>query len=168
VHEVFLNYSIEKLRQCESRIAACLDTLTDDQIWWRGAESQNAIGNLVLHLCGNVGQWLLSGVGQKPDARNRDAEFQARANASRKELSDLLHGTIEDAAQVLAAVTPERMLDRVLRQGYDRTALEAIYHVVEHFSHHTGQIIYATKLLTQKDLGFYAHLANPAHSETVP
>jgi uncharacterized damage-inducible protein DinB len=168
VHQLFLNYSVEKLRQYESRIRACVQMLSHDQIWWRGAESQNAIGNLILHLCGNVGQWLLSGVGLRRDARDRDSEFSTREGASSEELLDMLHRTVEDAARLIATLQPEQLLARVQKQGYDRSALEAIYHVVEHFSHHTGQIIFATKLLTQKDLGFYAHLSAPAHSETVP
>jgi hypothetical protein len=53
-------------------------------------------------------------------------------------------------------------------QGYDKSILEAIYHVVEHFSLHTGQIIYATKLLRKEDLGFYKHLNHTTHSEKTP
>jgi hypothetical protein len=162
VHQLFLNYSVSKLRRSESRIASCLDLLSKEQVWWREADTQNAIGNLVLHLCGNVGQWVLSGVGGRPDIRDRDREFAARESASPEELKASLHRTIDEAVAVIENVPPDRLTDRLTIQGYDLSVLEAIYNVVEHFGLHTGQILYATKLLTQKDLGFYRHLSGPA------
>ena len=86
MHLDFLKYSTGKLNQYESRIETCLDKLTCEQIWARGAENQNAVGNLVLHLCGNLGQWILSGVGGAPDHRDRDAEFAARGDVGAGEL----------------------------------------------------------------------------------
>ena len=167
IDELFVKFSAGKLRQFESRIAACLDALTDEQIWWRGAGTQNAIGNLVLHLCGNLGQWIVSGVGGAPDTRDRDAEFAARGGAGKAELAARLHARVEEAAAVVEGLTAARLLEPLARQGYSGTVLEGVYHVVEHFGQHTGQIIYATKLLTEKDLGFYAHLSKPVHRETI-
>ena len=100
--------------------------------------------------------------------RHRDAEFSARGEVGRDELLRGLRERVEEAAAALGAVTAERLGDRINPQHYEVTVLEAIYHVVEHFSHHTGQIIYATKLLNQQDLGFYKHLNAHDHREQTP
>jgi uncharacterized damage-inducible protein DinB len=168
-HRIITDYSADKLKQQAGRIEDCLDRLTEDQVWARGSENENAIGNLVLHLCGNVRQWIISGVGQQPDFRRRDEEFDARGGLAIPQLKDKLRGTVTEAAAVIQAVTPARMLERQSVQKYDVTVLEAIYHVVEHFSGHTGQIIFATKMLTSSDLGYYKHLrGNAAHDEKKP
>jgi len=167
--EDFLNYSAEKLRQLGGRIETCLGTLTEEQIWARGSENENAIGNLVLHLCGNVRQWIVSGIGGAPDERQRDREFAARGRVAGPELAERLRTVVAEATTVLDGVSAERMAQRVTVQKYEMTVLSAIYHVVEHFSGHTGQIIFATKMLTGSDLGFYRHLsAAAAHSEKTP
>lgn len=168
MHQLFLNHSVEKLQQYESRINACLDRLSYQQVWTRNAEAQNAIGNLVLHLSGNVRQWLISGVGGVPDTRDRDSEFAAREGAQIPELKLMLHETVAEAVRLLQSLPAERLTQPLQRQGYNVTVLEGIYHVVEHFSHHTGQIIFATKLLTTEDLGFYRHLSKAAHTEKTP
>jgi uncharacterized damage-inducible protein DinB len=165
----FLRCSVERLRLQSGRIESCLGKLTADQVWARGSENENAIGNLVLHLCGNVRQWIISGVGGAPDSRQRDQEFAARGGVPVSELVDRLQATVEEAAAVLDRVTAERLAEPLEIQGYPVTGLAAIYHVVEHFSGHTGQIIFATKMLTAEDLGFYRHLATPAsHGEKTP
>ncbi|HEY7390970.1 MAG TPA: DinB family protein [Bryobacteraceae bacterium] len=154
----FLNYSAGKLRELSSRVDVCLDQLTEEQVWVRGKESENAVGNLVLHLCGNVGQWIVSTIGNRPDTRNRPSEFAARGTATKDQLRERLSTTIESALAVIEQLTPAQLAARHTIQGYEVSVLEAIYHVVEHFSMHTGQIIFATKLLTAADLGFYRHL----------
>jgi uncharacterized damage-inducible protein DinB len=168
-HE-FLRCSAEQLRQSASRIESCLGKLTAEQIWARGSENENAIGNLVLHLCGNVRQWIIAGVGGSPDARQRDEEFAARGGVPGSVLTDRLRATVDEAATVLHGVTAERLVEPLVIQGYQTTGLGAIYHVVEHFSGHTGQIIFATKMLTSEDLGFYRHLNRnaPANGESTP
>jgi uncharacterized damage-inducible protein DinB len=169
LHRLFLDCSARRLEQSSARIGACLGKLNEEQLWARGGENENAIGNLVLHLSGNVRQWIVSGVGGRPDIRQRDREFSARGGVSIPELAGRLRGTVEEAAAVLGALTPERLAERVVIQQYDVSVLEAIYHVVEHFSGHTGQIIFATKMLTGSDLGFYRHLGSPgAHGEKMP
>lgn len=168
MERLFLSYSVEKLRQSQSRIQQCLDRLTFDQIWWRGSEECNSAGNLVLHLCGNVRQWIIASVGDNPDVRERNKEFAARDSADAADLRSRLDATVDEAVAVIEAVTSQRLTESVRVQGYDKTVLEAIYHVVEHFSLHTGQIIYITKLLRKEDLGFYRHLQQPSHSQTTP
>ena len=166
---VFLDYSGRKLRQLTGRISDCLYKLTYDQVWARGGEEQNAIGNIVLHLCGNVRQWIGFGVAGKPDIRVRDREFSARGEIQPAELRGRLNDVVEEAVAAIEAVTDSHLAQKIQIQAYEMTVLEAIYHVVEHFSHHTGQIIYATKLLTWKDTGFYAHLYSPGgHEEKTP
>jgi uncharacterized damage-inducible protein DinB len=166
--DAFLRYSAAKLNQQAGRIEDCVGRLTPEQVWARGAENENAIGNLVLHLCGNVRQWIVSGVGQTPDDRDRDAEFAARAGAAPSELAARLRRTIEEAVLVLGQTTPARLAETVTIQDYSGTVLEAIYHVVEHFSGHTGQIIFATKRFTGEDLGYYHHLKRAAHGQKTP
>ena len=169
LHRLFLDCSVRRLELCLSRIEACLDKLNEEQVWARGSENENAVGNLVLHLSGNVRQWIVSGVGGAPDTRERDGEFSARGGGSVSELKERLRGIVTEAAAVIGAVTPERLAERVVIQKYELSVLEAIYHVVEHFSLHTGQIIFATKLLTGSDLGFYTHLrSSAAHGEKTP
>jgi uncharacterized damage-inducible protein DinB len=169
MHDAFLDYSAKKLLQLCSRIETCLGTLNQDEVWARGGDHENAMGNLVLHLSGNLRQWIVSGVGGQPDIRDRDAEFSAQGGVSVSDLVQLLRATVEEAVAVLDAVRAERLMERIVVQKYEVTVLEAIYHVVEHFSMHTGQIIFATKMLTGSDLGFYRHLrTTAAHGPTTP
>jgi hypothetical protein len=166
---LFLDFSIRKLEQLSGRITECAGKLNSDQIWTRGGDSQNAVGNLLLHLSGNLRQWIIAGIGGRPDVRVRDKEFAAKGELEPAELIGLLQSTVAEAVAVLKAVTPERLTDTYRAQKYDVTILEGIYHVTEHFSQHTGQIIFATKLLTGQDLGFYKHLNRPVeHSEKTP
>jgi uncharacterized damage-inducible protein DinB len=138
------------------KIERCLEKLNDEQIWWRANEESNSIGNLILHLCGNARQWIISGVGAQPDARNRDAEFAQRETIPRAELLALLHSTLSEVQTTLRDLDPSLLLERRKIQGNDDVEiLEAIFHVTEHFSMHTGQIIMLTKMMTSADLRFY-------------
>jgi len=169
MHREFLEYSTRKLRQMEGRIESCLGELTEAQVWTRASENENAVGNLVLHLCGNVRQWIVAGVGGAADIRRRDEEFAAREGVSIPQLIDRLRMVVAEATDVIDNVPLARLTQHVVIQSYDVTTLEAIYHVVEHFSGHTGQIIFATKLLTSRDLGFHHHLrTTDPHSQPTP
>jgi uncharacterized damage-inducible protein DinB len=137
------------------KVERCLERLTDDQIWWRPNEDSNSIGNLLLHLSGNARQWIVSGLGGEVDQRERQAEFDVRRVVSRAELLDRIKTTLNQVDETLAAFDQSRLLDTFSIQGTNVTALEAIFHVTEHFSMHTGQIILLTKLLTASDLHFY-------------
>jgi len=137
------------------KIERCLDQLTDEQIWWRPNEHSNSIGNLLLHLSGNARQWIVCGIGGVADARDRDAEFAQRDRIARDDLRSLLKTTLADVDATLAKFDANQLVDRRSIQGSDVTVLEAILHVVEHFSMHTGQIVYITKHLTAHDLHFY-------------
>lgn len=137
------------------RIERCLEKLSDKEVWWRAGEESNSIGNLLLHLSGNVRQWIVGGVGGRPDERVRQEEFDERRLLPRAELLEKLKATLAETDAVLAAVEPSQLLESRRIQGDDVTVLEAVYHVVEHFSMHTGQIILLTKMLTHSELGFY-------------
>jgi uncharacterized damage-inducible protein DinB len=137
------------------KIERCLEKLSDEQIWWRANEESNSIGNLILHLCGNARQWIVCGVGSAPDARNRDAEFEQRDLIPRDELVTLLRSTLSDVHTTLQSVDPSTLLEYRKIQGNDVDILEAVFHVTEHFSMHTGQIIMLTKMMTSDDLRFY-------------
>lgn len=142
--------------ECIPRIKNCLGRLTEDQIWWRPNEASNSIGNLVLHLCGNVRQWIISGVGSQEDVRRRSEEFNATGPLPSKTLIELMEQLELDVRPVLADVTAEDLLRIKPVQVYEHTVLTMLVHVTEHFSYHTGQIAWITKMLTSEDLGFYA------------
>jgi uncharacterized damage-inducible protein DinB len=152
----FLGRSVQFLRgEYLPKIERCLEQLQDEQIWWRANPTSNSIGNLVLHLCGNARQWIVAGVAGKPDQRNRDAEFAQERTVERAQLLLTLRSTLSEVGAVLNNLDPSTLLEPRQIQGCDVDVLEAIFHVTEHFSMHTGQIILLTKLLAQKDLGFY-------------
>jgi uncharacterized damage-inducible protein DinB len=156
--EIFIRFSADKLDQLHGRIQDCLGRLTPEQIWTRNSANENAVGNLVLHLSGNVRQWIGSGVAGLADHRERDAEFDARGGKEPAELSELLNTRVAEVTAIIRAVPAARLTERITPQGHDVTVLEAIAHVVEHFAMHTGQIIFLTKMLTGQDLGYYQHL----------
>jgi len=165
----FLNCSAEKLAELSRRIETCLGKLSPDQVWMRGTENQNAVGNLVLHLTGNVKQWILSGIGGAPDARIRDEEFSARGGMEPEVLGRRLREAVDAALVIIRTLPHERLAETTTIQGYDVTVLKAILHVVEHFSGHTSQIIFITKMVTGEDLGFYSYLSkSQTHAKSNP
>jgi uncharacterized damage-inducible protein DinB len=168
VESLFLQFSVDKLRQLASRIEFCLEKLNDGQIWARGGEHENAVGNLTVHLTGNVRQWIVTTLGNSPFDRDRDSEFAARGGVTATELSTNLRDTVEQATLVISGLNTAQLTRMYEVQNYQVSGVEAVYHVVEHFAEHTGQIIFATKRLTGEDLGFYRHLGSAAHLEQVP
>jgi Protein of unknown function (DUF1572) len=165
---VFVDVSIRKLELFLSRIRECVQKLNSEQIWMRHGEHENAVGNLMLHLNGNVRQWIVSGIGGEPDKRMRDLEFTARGDLDPAQLMGRLEGTVAEAVAVLKNFAPERLVKMYQPQKYRITILEGIYSCVEHFAQHTAQIIFATKLLTGQEMGFYSHLSQPTHNEKTP
>ena len=156
VPRAFIDRAIEFLTgDYLPKIEGCLEQLNDQQIWWRPNAESNSIGNLVLHLCGNARQWIVCGLGSAPDNRVRDAEFAQRDVIPRAELLELLRTTLADVETVLRHLDASSLLDKRTIQGSSVDVLEAIFHVTEHFSMHTGQIIMLTKMLTASDLRFY-------------
>jgi uncharacterized damage-inducible protein DinB len=159
VTRLFLEFSRQKLLgQYWPRLRSAVESLTDEQVWWRPNEASNSIGNLILHLNGNVGQWLVGSFNRLEDKRNRPAEFDAEEQLSAGALVEKLGATLEQAAKVLARLTAADLLAEYDIQGYHVTGLYAVYQVVEHFGMHYGQILYITKNLSGKDLGFSSEL----------
>lgn len=157
--ELFLQFSRQKLlEQYWPRLRKAVEPLSLGQIWWRPNEASNSIGNLVLHLNGNVWQWIVASFNRLEDKRDRPAEFSATGDLSSSDLLARLGETIEEAGKVLARLRNEDLLATWHIQGYTVSGLAAVYQVVEHFGLHYGQIVYITKALEGRDLGFYREL----------
>lgn len=160
LQESFLTFAADTLVENLGRIDACVSKLPPDALWRRGSEHENAVGNLLLHLEGNVRQWILSGIGGMANTRDRASEFSARSGKAASVLLATLQATVHEAERTIRTLPFDRLTGPVSIQGEDTTVLEAIFHVVEHFTGHTYQIILLTKQATQEDLGFYAHLSS--------
>jgi hypothetical protein len=159
IASLFLAHSNRKL--CEEywpRLRGCVESLADEQVWWRPNAASNSIGNLILHLNGNVRQWLVASFNRLDDTRDRPAEFSERNAISVTMLLERLGATMQDAAAVLARLSEADLVATFQIQGYTVSGLEAVYQVVEHFGMHYGQIVFITKLLRGEDLGFYREL----------
>jgi hypothetical protein len=166
VSTLFLDYSCRKLiEQDWPRLRSCVEPLTEKQVWWRPNEASNSIGNLILHLDGNVRQWLVASFNRQKDHRDRSTEFNAQGDISVAALLDQLGATIAASSQVLARLTPAELLAQYEIQGYTVSGLYAVYQVVEHFAMHYGQILYIAKNLTGKDLGFYSQLSKTGRAD---
>jgi uncharacterized damage-inducible protein DinB len=137
------------------KIELCLAQLPSEALWRRADEGSNSIGNLLLHLSGNVRQWIVSSVGGAPDHRVRSGEFAAREGADARTLLATLRETLRDADAVIASLTPDSLQERRTVQGRDVSVLDAVYHVTEHFALHTGQIILLTKMYAPGTIRFY-------------
>lgn len=157
------NIGKEYMRYCRrrltkeflTRIQGCLHELSEEDLWWRAHETDNSIGNLILHLSGNVRQWIITGIGGATDTRDRPKEFLERGPIPKQKLWKRIESTLREADGVLEQFDTSKMLEIRHIQKYDVTCLEAISHVVEHFAQHLGQIIYITKLRKGTDLKFY-------------
>jgi hypothetical protein len=162
---LFLDFSRDKLlKQYWPRLRSCAEALTDEQVWWRPNLACNSVGNLLLHLNGNVRQWLIASFSGGEDARNRPAEFNERRRIAGRLLLQQLDATMQDAASVLDRLTSRDLVATYSIQGYTVRGLDAIYQVVEHFGLHYGQVLYINKQLRGEDLGFYRELNLTGHA----
>lgn len=153
VAKLFLAEARASFDRILKRTVACLNLLTDEEIWWRPNPASNSAGNLALHLSGNMRQWIVSGLGGAPDVRVRDAEFSERGPVPRQVLVRQLAGTVREAGRALRRLPPDALTRQYTIQGFHVTGLVAVSHVYQHFSYHAGQIIYITKLRKGRDLG---------------
>jgi uncharacterized damage-inducible protein DinB len=155
----FLELSRQKLRdEYWPRLRATVEPLTDEQVWWRPNAASNSVGNLLLHLNGNVRQWLVAAFTGQDDGRDRPAEFAEREVVPAARLLDQLGRTLQDTDEVLSRIGEAELLATYRIQGYTVSGLAAVYHVVEHFGMHYGQILYIAKQLRGTGLGFYREL----------
>ena len=144
------------LQEGQERVLKCLDLLTEQEIWYRPNEHSNSVGNLVLHLCGNVRQWLHATLGGEPDIRRRQEEFDSREAKPKEELKTMVKSLMQQSGSILDACTPA-MLTRSYRvQGLDETGVAILIHISEHWSYHVGQITYFAKAQKDIDVGYYA------------
>jgi hypothetical protein len=155
VASLFLGHSVKKLDQMTGHLETCLEKLNDEMIWSRGGSHENTVGNLILHLEGNVRQWIIHGIGGAPDVRQRPLEFSTAGGCTGGDLAAGLRETVSQAAHVIGGLSAERLAERIKPQDTVVTVLEAVYQVVGHFQQHTGQVMFATKQLTGDGLGFY-------------
>ena len=149
---LFLEYSSNKLDLMVKDLSVCAGELTDAQVWERHGAHENAVGNLVLHLCGNMRQWVMHGIGGAKDVRVRDDEFSADGGLTGAGLIDLFETTVAEARGVIASLPAERLTERITPQGRNVAVLDAIYQIVGHVQQHGGQIILLTKQMTRQDL----------------
>src|SRR5262245_15865979 len=152
--ETFRKDALSCLNKYLPRIIHCLELLNEEEIWWRPNAASNAAGNIVLHLCGNIRQWIMSGLGGAKDVRERDKEFAERGPIPRRLLIAQLKKTVQEAQKTIAALSAEAFAREYVIQGYRVSGLVAASSVAEHFSYHAGQIIYLTKMKRGKDLRF--------------
>ena len=128
------------------RLEKALAGMKAADVWWRPHPDTTSIGNLLLHLEGNVRQWIVSGLGGAPDHRDRESEFAAQQGADAGALLAALSATVGRACGIIERLPPSRWTQRVTIQDMDVTVLAAVLHIVEHFSWHTGQITWIAKL----------------------
>lgn len=151
-----------------TKLRVAVEALPADALWWRPNEQSNSVGNLLVHLAGNVRQWIVSGVGGAPSTRDRAAEFAARSGSGAAELLANLEQVLDETDAVLAKITAADLATTRTIQGRDITVLEAIYHVVEHFSLHLGQVVFIAKAHAPGSVSFYEEaggLARPIWPE---
>ena len=147
--QAYINEARHRLAHAVKKIKHCLNQLNDEQVWWRLHKSMNSIANLILHLCGNLRQWIVSGVGGEPDIRDRPKEFFERGPISKADLICRLDELVANADSALAKVSPSQLLEDRRIQGFDTTSLSAIFSSLSHFQGHTQEII----SLTRQQLG---------------
>ena len=138
-----------------AKLRIAIAALPQDKLWWRPNEDSNSVGNLLLHLNGNIRQWIVAGVGGEAYERHRADEFAAREGRPASELLTALERTLGDVDRILGGLSADRLAERCAIQGRDLTVLDAIFHVTEHFSYHLGQIILVVKMFAPGGVHFY-------------
>jgi uncharacterized damage-inducible protein DinB len=151
----FVGYASHKLRQNLAQISRCARALDTDQVWHRATPRNNSVGNLILHLTGNVRQWIIGGVGRTPAERDRQAEFAERGPLPVESILAELERVVMAACDGVERLSATDLESRRTIQDYDVAVIVAVMHVVEHFSWHTGQIVHMTKALCDADLSVY-------------
>lgn len=145
-----------------SKICLAVKDLSYDEVWRRANDQSNSIGNLLVHLAGNIRQWIVAGIGGERSDRNRSAEFEMREGPPLAELLSLLDAAVVDADRVIASLSEGDLVEDRTIQGRQTNVMAAIYHVVEHLSMHTGQIILMAKIYRPESVRFYDDAAGKA------
>jgi uncharacterized damage-inducible protein DinB len=154
----FNEQSIHRLGENTAKINACLNELKENEIWQSPGTTSNSIGNLVLHLCGNITQYVISSLGETEDIRERDKEFSTKDGHTGSMLLNKLTGTVSKAIDIIKKLDEKALMKIYSVQGSGLSGVGIIIHVTEHYSYHTGQIVFRTKQIKNKDMGFYANI----------
>lgn len=152
----FIKEAIYRIDENMQKLETCLNELDAGDVWKRPNEHSNSVGNIILHLCGNIRQYAISSLGNQPDIRERDGEFAASGGQSKEELLKKLFSTINEAKAIILNSSDRELLRERRVQGYTHSGIGIILHVTEHLSYHTGQVIFWVKLIKNKDMGFYS------------
>lgn len=163
--EELVKNALYRMDESTRMIKTSMESISDTEVWQKPNDSLNSVGNLILHICGNMTQYIISSLGEDEDERNRDAEFQTKGGLTKKELLKKLENTVNTAKRVIFDASPEQWVKIRSVQGFSFSGVGVVMHAVEHYSYHTGQIAFWVKLLKNKDLGFYdgmdLNLKNP-------
>ncbi|CAM4416601.1 DinB family protein [Zobellia nedashkovskayae] len=153
--EEFVQNALYRIDESTRMNRISVTQLSEEELWKRPNESLNSIGNLILHLCGNITQYVISSLGENEDKRDRDLEFSAKEIYSKEELVEKLTETVEIAKRIINDASVEQLVRKRKVQGFYFSGIGVVLHAVEHYSYHTGQIAFYTKQLKNQDLGFY-------------
>jgi uncharacterized damage-inducible protein DinB len=162
----FIDQCLFRISESTAKLTTCLDELEEVDVWKRPNQHSNAVGNIILHLCGNIRQYAISSLGNTVDVRERDKEFSAASGYSKSELIKKLITAVEEAKSIIQNVDSSELLRKRKVQGFYHSGIGIIIHVTEHYSYHTGQVIFWTKLLKDKDLGFYSGINLNVNNES--
>lgn len=152
--ELFKKESVEYLHQSEIKIVKALKLINEEQLWYKPNENTNSIGNLLVHLEGNIRQYIISALGETKDKRIRDREFTVNHLPKEKVLNKFSN-TLDEAIKIIVNIQTNKLGNTYSVQGFELTGINIIVHVTEHLSYHTGQIALLTKLLKNTQLGYY-------------
>ncbi len=155
IAEAVKSTCVSHINENQYKIHAALDRLSEEDVWWRPNPESNSIGNILLHLSGNIRQYILSTLDGAEDFRQRSEEFSAKGPILKQKLMQNLDETLLSACTIISSLSEEGLLKKRSVQVYEKTGVEILIHVTEHLSYHTGQIIYFTKWLKGRDMGFY-------------
>lgn len=151
----FKDQILFRFRENTPRIQKCLGFLSETELWYSPNGFSNSAGNLILHLCGNITQYIISGIGGEADQRERYKEFTETATLNKKQLLEKLNRIAESACEIMRNIELDGLISQYSIQGNKISGIAAMIHVTEHYSYHTGQIAFITKLLKNTDTGFY-------------
>ncbi|MDB4293190.1 DUF1572 domain-containing protein [Maribacter sp.] len=155
LREELVKNSLYRLDESTRMVKKSLSEISEDELWLKPNASLNSIGNLIVHLCGNITQYIISSLGENEDTRDRNSEFATTKSGTKSEVYSKLEKTVETAKRVIFDADQVQLLKIRSVQGFSFSGIGVIIHAVEHYSYHTGQIAFWTKLVKNKDLGFY-------------
>ncbi len=147
---------ISHLEESVPRVERCFQQMSEEELWKDPNLNVVSPGNLILHLRGNLTQYVLSTLGGNKDQRQRSQEFKIKPGLGKDALLESYRETIQEVCQVITQLDAQ-VLSKIHRvQGFESTGTNILIHVVEHVSYHVGQIGYWVKVMKDCDLGYYA------------